>query len=67
MKNFIVWFYNCPSIVEFNDKSEAIHYARLNAGIVKDMTTGETIASFEDEPVTHTSRYIDDQEVKNGH
>lgn len=46
---YTVWFYDCPETVDFNDKDDAIHYARLNAGLVRDNDTGETIAAFTEE------------------
>ena len=45
---YMVWFYDCPETVFFDDKKDAIHYARLNAGIVKDWETGENIRNYSD-------------------
>lgn len=48
MSRYLVWFQDCPEQIFFSIKKDAEHYARMNAGVVKDLETGETVCSFAD-------------------
>lgn len=46
MKRYEIYFIDCDSVLTTDSKTEAIRKARLNAGIVYDTETGETIANY---------------------
>lgn len=49
--NYMVFFedWSRPSTFYFNTLSEPDHYARLNAGCVKNVATDEVVARYYDE------------------
>lgn len=43
---YLIFFDDCDATVEMDNREEAIHYARLNAGAVTDTETWEVIADY---------------------
>lgn len=45
-KRYLVWFFDCDSVVYFDNERDARHYARHNDGNVTDTETGLIIWEY---------------------